>query len=94
MTNLILEDNDVNTFALLQQFHYFIMSNSTFIWWCAYLANTKKVIVPAKWFIIILKGIMLKGVGIQFIWKSTLILVGMTLFFIGLSVKKYKIRLE
>ncbi len=51
-------------------------------------------IIPAKWFIIILKGIMLKGVGLQFIWKSTLILVGMTLFFIGLSVKKYKIRLE
>jgi len=51
-------------------------------------------IIPAKWFIIILKGIMLKGVGIAFIWKETLILVGMTLFFMGLSVKKYKIRLE
>ncbi len=51
-------------------------------------------IIPAKWFIIILKSIMLKGVGITFIWKETLILIGMTLFFIGLSVKKYKIRLE
>lgn len=51
-------------------------------------------IIPAKWFIIIIKGIMLKGVGIQFIWKETLILLGMTLFFLGLSVKKYKIRLE
>ena len=51
-------------------------------------------IIPAKWFIIILKGIMLKGVGIFFIWKETLILIGMTLFFIALSVKKYKIRLE
>ncbi len=51
-------------------------------------------IIPAKWFIIILKGIMLKGVGIQFIWKETLILLGMTVFFIALSVKKYKIRLE
>lgn len=51
-------------------------------------------IIPAKWFIIIIKGIMLKGVGLQFIWKETLILLGMTLFFIGLSVKKYKIRLE
>jgi len=51
-------------------------------------------IIPAKWFIIIVKGIMLKGVGLQFIWKETLILLGMTLFFIGLSVKKYKIRLE
>ena len=51
-------------------------------------------IVPAKWFIIIIKGIMLKGVGLQFIWKETLILCGMTIFFIVLSVKKYKIRLE
>jgi len=51
-------------------------------------------IIPAKWFIIIIKGIMLKGVGMAFIWKETLILMGMTLFFIGLSVKKYKIRLE
>jgi ABC-2 type transport system permease protein len=51
-------------------------------------------IIPAKWFILILKGIMLKGVGLFFIWKETLILIGMTLFFIALSVKKYKIRLE
>ncbi|MGB5665831.1 MAG: ABC transporter permease [Maribacter sp.] len=51
-------------------------------------------IIPAKWFIIILKGIMLKGVGLAYIWKETLILLGMTLFFIALSVKKYKIRLE
>ncbi|MBP1840696.1 ABC transporter permease [Formosa algae] len=51
-------------------------------------------IIPAKWFIIIIKGIMLKGVGIQFIWKETLILIGMTVFFIVLSVKNYKIRLE
>lgn len=51
-------------------------------------------IVPAKWFIIIVKGIMLKGVGLGFILKENLILIAMTLFFIGLSVKKYKIRLE
>ena len=51
-------------------------------------------IIPAKWFIIIIKGIMLKGVGIEYVWKETLILLGMTVFFIALSVKKYKIRLE
>lgn len=51
-------------------------------------------IIPAKWFIIILKGIMLKGVGILFIWKEILILMTMTAFNIALSVKKYKIRLE
>ena len=51
-------------------------------------------IIPAKWFIIIIKGIMLKGVGLAYVWKETLILVGMTVFFIGVSIKKYKIRLE
>jgi ABC-2 type transport system permease protein len=51
-------------------------------------------IIPAKWFIIILKAIMLKGVGLTYIWKETLILLGMTVFFIGLSTKKYKTRLE
>ncbi|WP_264558374.1 ABC transporter permease [Flavobacterium sp. N2270] len=51
-------------------------------------------IIPAKWFIIIVKAIMLKGVGIQYIWKETLILIGMTILFITISIKKYKIRLE
>lgn len=51
-------------------------------------------IIPAKWFIIIIKSIMLKGVGIAFIWKETLILLGMTIFFMTVSIRKYKIRLE
>lgn len=51
-------------------------------------------IIPAKWFIVILKGIMLKGVGLTILWKETLILLGMMVFLIGLSIKKYKIRLE
>ncbi|RIH64105.1 ABC transporter permease [Mariniphaga sediminis] len=51
-------------------------------------------IMPARYFITIVRGIMLKGVGILFVWKETLILIGMTLFFIVLSVKKFKIRLE
>lgn len=50
-------------------------------------------IIPAKWFIIIIKSIMLKGVGFGFFWKETLILVLMALFFLGISIKKYKIRL-
>ena len=51
-------------------------------------------IIPAKWFIVLLKGIMLKGVGIIYLWKETLILFGMALFFIVVSVRKYKTRLE
>lgn len=52
------------------------------------------LILPPRWFIIIIKNIMLKGTGITFVWKETLIIVGMTLFFIGLSAKRFKIRLE
>ncbi|MEN8116074.1 MAG: ABC transporter permease [Bacteroidota bacterium] len=51
-------------------------------------------VMPARWFIAIIRGIMLKGVGITFVWKETLILLGMTIFFIAMSVKKFKIRLE
>jgi ABC-2 type transport system permease protein len=51
-------------------------------------------IMPPRWFIEILKSIMIKGTGLLYIWKETLILIGMTLFFIVVSVKKFKIRLE
>jgi ABC-2 type transport system permease protein len=51
-------------------------------------------VMPARWFISIIRGIMLKGVGIFFVWKETFVLIGMTLFFIGASVRKFKIRLE
>jgi len=48
--NMIVEDTDIRTYALLQQFHNFIMSNSTFIWWCVWMADAKHVMAPSKWF--------------------------------------------
>jgi ABC-2 type transport system permease protein len=51
-------------------------------------------IMPPRWFIIIVKSIMIKGLGIQYIWKETLIIAGMALFFIVLSVKKFKVRMD
>ncbi|MBL7994727.1 ABC transporter permease [bacterium] len=51
-------------------------------------------IVPAKWFLIIVKGIMLKGIGIEYLWKETMILAGMSLIFVSVSIKKFKIRLQ
>ncbi|HZB12661.1 MAG TPA: ABC transporter permease, partial [Chryseolinea sp.] len=50
-------------------------------------------IVPAKWFYIIVKSIMIKGVGFSAIWKETLILCGITIFFLIVSLKNFKIRL-
>ena len=51
-------------------------------------------IVPAKWYYIIVKAVMLKGLGFSSIWKETLILAGMTVFFIAISLRNFKIRLE
>jgi len=51
-------------------------------------------VMPPRWYIEILKSIMIKGNGFMFIWKETLILIVMTMFFIALSIKKFKIRLE
>ena len=50
-------------------------------------------IMPPMYFIRITKSIMLMGNGFGYIWKETLILMGFTLFFIFLSVRKFKVRL-
>ena len=50
-------------------------------------------VVPAKWYYTIVKSVMIKGVGFSMIWKEVLVLTGMMLFFLALSIKKFKIRL-
>ena len=50
-------------------------------------------IIPAKWFYIIVKAIMIKGLGFSAIWKETLILTGITVFLLIVSLKSFKIRL-
>lgn len=50
-------------------------------------------LVPAKWYIIIVKNIMIKGIGLEQIWKELLILLVMTGTFLIISIKKFKIRL-
>jgi ABC-2 type transport system permease protein len=51
-------------------------------------------IVPPRYFIIIIKNIMIKGTGFLYVWKETLILILMTIVFIGISIRKFKIRLQ
>ncbi len=50
-------------------------------------------ILPSKWYYIIVKSIMIKGLGFSFIWKETLVLIVMTSLLIFISFKKFKIRL-
>lgn len=51
-------------------------------------------VVPARWFYLVAQGVMIKGVGFSHIWKPTLVLTGMTVFFFVLSLKMFKIRIE
>jgi ABC-2 type transport system permease protein len=50
-------------------------------------------IIPARWFVVIARGIMLKGVGLNYLWKETLALVVMTLVFMTAAVRSFKPRL-
>lgn len=50
-------------------------------------------IVPSKYYYSIIKAVMLKGLGFSYIWKETLILIGMTLGLLAIALKKFKIRL-
>jgi len=51
-------------------------------------------IVPAKWYILAVKKLMIKGLGVTSIYKELTILSSMALFFIVVSLKKFKNRLE
>ncbi len=51
-------------------------------------------LLPAKWFYIIVKAIVIKGLGFPAIWKETLILLAITASLLGISLKRFKIRLE
>ncbi|MDX9810921.1 MAG: ABC transporter permease [Bacteroidales bacterium] len=51
-------------------------------------------ILPPRYFIVIIKDIMIKGTGLMSVWKETLILIIFTLIFITLSIRNFKIRLQ
>jgi ABC-2 type transport system permease protein len=51
-------------------------------------------LMPPKYYITIIKSIMLQGNGIEYVWRETLILVGFTTFFLALSIKKFNTRLS
>lgn len=50
-------------------------------------------IVPSKWYFLIVKDVMIKGLGFSEVWKESLVLLGMSVFLLTISFKKFKIRL-
>lgn len=51
-------------------------------------------LVPARWYYTIVKSVMIKGLGLSSVWKETLVLFGMAVFFLMVSLKSFKIRLS
>ena len=51
-------------------------------------------IVPAKWYIAAVKKLMIEGLSFIYVVKELVILCVMSLFLIGVSLKKFKYRLE
>lgn len=50
--------------------------------------------IPASWFISACRKLMIMGVGIAMVWKEICIMVFMILFFLTVSLSKFKKRLE
>jgi ABC-2 type transport system permease protein len=57
--------------------------------WLALISN----VVPARWFIVIARGVMLKGVGIAHLWPELLVLTGMMVVLLAAATRSFKPRL-
>ncbi|PLX31041.1 MAG: ABC transporter permease [Ignavibacteria bacterium] len=55
-----------------------------------YIAN----VLPATYFLIIIRAIMLKGVGLEALWSQALILTGIGILLIAAATRRFRMRLE
>jgi ABC-2 type transport system permease protein len=67
----------------------FIFPIESMPWPLRFISN----IVPAKWFVLIARGIMLKGIGLEYLWPQTLILFAMTIVLVAAATRSFRVRL-
>ena len=51
-------------------------------------------VLPSRYYYIIIKAVMLKGLDFSYVWKETLILAGMAVFLLAVALKNFKTRLS
>jgi len=51
-------------------------------------------VVPGRWFVEIARGIMLKGIGLTYVWQQTLVLGAMAAVLLVASMRSFNERLE
>jgi ABC-2 type transport system permease protein len=52
------------------------------------------IVVPARWFVLVARSVMLKGTGLAYLWPATLVLVGMAVVLLAASTRAFHERLE
>jgi drug efflux transport system permease protein len=52
------------------------------------------LVVPGRWFVAIARSIMLKGVGLAFVWRESVVLAAMAAVLLAASTRSFKPRLE
>jgi len=50
-------------------------------------------VIPARYFLLIIRGVMLKGAALAILWKEAAFLVLLAVVFLGLAIKRFKIRI-
>jgi ABC-2 type transport system permease protein len=50
-------------------------------------------LIPARWFILIVRGIMLKGAGVMELWQEMLVLAGLTILLLAAGIRRLAVRL-
>ena len=68
----------------------FIFPVESMPWLLRILSN----VVPGRWFVAIARGIMLKGVGMTYLWRETLVLAAMALVLLAASARSFHTRLD
>jgi ABC-2 type transport system permease protein len=52
------------------------------------------VVVPARWFVLVARSIMLKGVGLSYLWQPSLVLLAMAVVLLAASTRAFHERLD
>lgn len=51
-------------------------------------------IIPGRWYVEAMRKLMIEGLSFSYVWKDFVILAAMTLFVVGISIRKFKTRLQ
>ena len=72
---------------LLSGFIFPLESMPAILRWISY-------VIPGRWFVAIARGIMLKGIGLEYLWRETLYIAGLATVLLAASIRSFHERLE